>query len=98
MWQFADIGCFQLTGEMRKPCPENRGDLLLCLGKLAELLSAWKRTHRIGVVAQKATNPWSEPNPVADHLEDVDGEEEHQGDGHTHEAVSGAVAFKFRNE
>ena len=82
---------------MSEPCPEDCSDLW-GLSELAELIHASSKTHRIGVVAQKSADPWTEPCAFVHQFEDVDGEEEHESDGHTHVSISWAIAFEFGYE
>ena len=101
MWQFSEIRRSQLAREMRKARPEYRGDLSRSLNKLAEAhvnFVIGRKTHRIGVIAKKSTDVGPEPHTLTNHLEDVDGEEEHQRDSHAQEAISRALAFEFGNE
>ena len=82
---------------MSKSCPKDCGDLY-GLGEWSRARCNLTWTHGIGVVAQKTTDPWPEPNALADHLKGVYGDEEHQCDGHAHEAVRRAITFELGNE
>lgn len=54
--------------------------------------------YRIRIIAQESTNTGSEPDPIPDQLEHVDGKEEHERNDHVHETLRRPVGFEFADE